>query len=151
MSILYWLKRAFVPPKLVDPRFGDMVYQRTEARHGPSYWEGKGQFAGQDVEYFVDGEESGPTDAQRALCDVLEQNWKAIEPRLASYVERNATEEVFGDMPRQLVGYSLGSLAIPVLGNDAPRYKVGYVEIAGGELLDFQMVGFEPQSMQIGG
>jgi len=151
VSILTWLKRAFVPPKLVDRRFGNMTYQRVSKQSGQDYWEGAGRFAGREVEYFVDGEESGPTDAQRALCDVLEQNWAAIESRLASYLERNATEEEFGDRPRQLAGYSLGSFAIPVLGTDAPRYTVGYVEIDGGELLDFEMIGFEPRSMQIGG
>ncbi len=73
-----------------------MVYQRVSKASGADYWEGAGRFAGQDVEYFVDGEESGPTEVQRALCDVLEQNWAAIEPRLANYLEQNATEEEFG-------------------------------------------------------
>lgn len=151
MSILNWIKRAFVPPKLVDRRFGNMVYQRVSKEADADYWEGAGQFAGQDVEYFVDGPESGPSDAQRALCDVLEKNWKTIEPRLASYFERNATEEEFGDLSREFRGWSLASFSFPVLGTGEPRYTIGYVEIEGGELLDFEMVGFEPQSMHIGG
>jgi len=88
---------------------------------------------------------------QRALCDVLEQNWAAIEPRLANYLEQNATEEEFGNRPQRLTGYSLGSFAIPVQDDGDPRFTIGYVEREGGELFDFVLLGFEPRSIHLGG
>lgn len=151
MNVLEWLKRAFVPLKRVDPRFGEMTFQRMGGEQGPSYWEGSGSFAGREIEFFVDGEEAGPSAAQRALCDAIERHWSAIEPRLALFLERNATEEDLGDSSRKLADWSLGSLTIKAVGASVPRYEIGYVEIDGGELLDFEMEGHEPHALRTGG
>ncbi len=151
MSFLSWLKSAFQPETREDPRFGKMTYQHMSGKHGPSYWEGSGTFAGVEVEYFVDGDDRGPSDAQRALRDRLEKHWKEVEPRLAQFLERNATADELGTSSRRLADWSLGSFAIPAVDASVPHFEIGYVEVDGGELLDFEMVGFDPQALRIGG
>jgi hypothetical protein len=151
MSFGEWLKRTFVPLKRVDPRFGPIRFMRMSGAHGPSYWEGSGTFAGEEVEYFVDADEPGPTAAQRALCDELEKRWRTIEPALARFLLTNGTSAQFGTSSRELAQWSLGSIAFPGADARGEQLEVTYVECDGGELLVFEMDGFEPRALRIGG
>lgn len=147
MSIIEWFRRTFVPLKRADSRFGPMTFQRMSGKYGPSYWEGSGTFAGEEIEYFVDANEEGPSAAQRERATAIEASWRTIEPRLATFLANRVEDAQVGESSRRLADWSLGSLALPANGED---FEIGYVERDGGELLTFEMDGFEPRAARIG-
>ena len=73
------------PPLLHDPFFGPLRFQQG-TQHSTSYFEGTGLFAptGQTIEYFIDAEEDGPSEDQRAFYRRLQtdfvQHRVRIEP-----------------------------------------------------------------------
>lgn len=148
MSLVEWWRRTFVRLERVDPRFGPMTFQRMSGTHGPSYWEGSGTFAGEDVEFFVDAGEEGPSQAQRDRARAIESEWHTLEPRLAAFLANRVPAADLGEHSRHLADWSLGSLALPSNGN---HFEIGYVERDGGELLTFEMDGFEPRAARLGG
>jgi hypothetical protein len=151
VSFSAWSKRTFVPLKRVDPRFGPIRFMRMSGAHGPSYWEGSGTFAGGEIEDLVDADEPGPTAAQRARRDELEKRWTSIEPALARFLLTNGTSAQFGTSSREFARWSLGSIAFPGPDARGEHLEITYVECDGGELLVFEMDGFEPRALRIGG
>lgn len=151
MSFFDRIRRAFVPLRRTDPRFGQMLFQRMDGRHGSSYWECTGSFAGLEVEYFVDAEEEGPSAAQREHVDGLEARWSELEPRLARFLEGRAGTEDLGEHPSRLADWSLASISLPADPRAADGVEIGYVERDGGELLAFEMSGLEPRAIRVGG
>ncbi len=153
MSIASWFRRTFVPLKRIDPRFGSMTFQRMSGRHGPSYWEGSGTFADEEVEFLVDGDESGPTEEHREHVRRLELTWREIEPRLAHHLASRVPAAELGDRSRRLADWSLSSLALPsnpATSRHDRAVEIGYMECGSGELLTFEMDGFEPRAARIG-
>jgi hypothetical protein len=132
-----WLRRAFVPVRRNDPRFGAILFMR--APKGRSYWEGSGVFAGAEVEYFVTAGEDGPTDAQRALADAIERRWGTLEPRLAEVLGRHERVARASRMTARLEDYALGSLAIPAEGGTDEDLEITFLFKDGGDLLTFEL------------
>jgi hypothetical protein len=88
-----WWKRVqeqFSPLRRAHPHFGPLTYMRMpdEAR---SYWEGRLSFGPSDteIEVFVDGGESGPSDSQLACFKEIARRfpelWPQFEERFASF------------------------------------------------------------------
>lgn len=150
MGIVDWFRRTFVPLTREDARFGRMLFQRMDGKHGPSYWECSGTFAGQEVEYFVDAEEDGPSDIQREHVRLLEARWRELEPRLERFLAARQGSRELGDSSARLADWSLGSLALRADPRVGRGVEIGYVEVDGGELMTFEIEGLEPRALRVG-
>lgn len=148
--MLDWLRRTFLPLKRTDPRFGPIRFQRM--RGDASYWEGSGTFAGEEVEYFVDAGEDGPTPEQRALADDLEGRWSTLEPLFERLLARHEREARENGVSTRIADWSLGSISIPDAKDRAGNVEVGYAHRPDGELMTFELDarGTAPQAVRFG-
>src|SRR5687768_11358534 len=104
-----------------------------------SYWEGSGSFAGEEIEYFVDAGEEGPTAEQRAVADAMERRWPTLEASLAALLERYESTAREHRVTARLRDWSFGSVAIPAAGDRTAAVEVGYVFRDGGDLMTFEL------------
>lgn len=151
MSVADWFRRTFVPLRREDRRFGRMLFVRVDGRHGSSYWECAGPFAGLEIEFFVDAEEVGPSEAQREHVGRLEARWREIEPRLVRLLAAQAGTVEFEHVSTDIAAWTLASISLPADPRAASGVEIGYEERGGGELLAFEMDGLEPRTVRVGG
>ena len=148
MSLLRTLRRLFQPTILVDPLFGRLRYQK---RAG--FWEGRTFFepANREMEILVDGDENGPTEAQRDFYRTLERRYAALLPDLET-VLIEAAGDWEGGLAHDEVWqtFTLIGIDIPLPG-DSPHWELSYAHARDDHSFDVQMEGWTPVGVAVNG
>ena len=88
-KILRWLLAKLGPKTLDDPLFGPIRFVRMRDP-SESYWEGASVFAGTGtrIEYFIDADQAGPDDDQRAFVRAIAKEYPNVLKQLSPLLSR---------------------------------------------------------------
>ena len=135
-----WFKGAR-PLRMVDPRFGDLRYQRDA-----QFWEGRAEFAPlrAPVEVLIDGPDTGPTEGQRAFLDELERRYDAMWPDVRERLA-HAAQRVHADSSTLV----LVAISIPRGGVDraGEEWNLSYETRPSSWHCTVHMIGWTPQDV----
>ena len=99
-------------PRINDPVFGSLLFME-------KFWAGAGQFppTGDRIEWFIDGDETGPQDSQRILFGKIVERYSTLLPELHAVLAKHATPE-----PSQAVDLSIAIrlAAVSIASRESP-------------------------------
>ncbi|MDQ4074901.1 MAG: hypothetical protein M3220_01505 [Chloroflexota bacterium] len=149
MSILQRLRQLWQPTTYVDPVFGTLRFQPQAG-----FWEGQILFAPENrvIEVLVEGDEQGPTDAQRDFYRALERQYQALLQPVGDLLYDtyyNWREE----LPRERIWEEFRLAAILVPNRTTPRaeWELAYECHSDDHSFDIQMRNWEPFGIAING
>ena len=135
------------PKRMHDAFFGELTFM-TPPRGSSGYWEGGGTFepTGEEIEYFIDGDENGPGESQRDAYIQIQAHYaellQAIEPAL-----RDAYSSWFPNAPTDeiLSRFTLTSLSVPLAFSNAMEWDLSFDSLDDSEhLFTVTMRGLAP-------
>ena len=141
--------RFFKPsPRRVveDPVFGRLLYMHIKRDPSRSYWEGGGVFAptGAQIEYFVNADEGGPGEGQRALYRQIAARWPELREVARRMLAENHREQFGSALADVWEVYAFASVSIPVDESPEMEWELTFESKDDGHLYTVEMTGWRP-------
>ena len=114
MGFLDKLKEWFSPPRISDPKFGDLLFMENRFAPEKSYWECEREFPPTGTVIFnaLPGDESGPFEESRAFhidkeerfSEILIQVRPKLEPVFKDWLEMDLPDDIFSELKLAGIG-----------------------------------------------
>lgn len=141
-------------PTLQDDFFGKLTFIDMK-KPGTSYFEGKGKFSpsGDEIEYFVEADATGPTNEQREFYNKVQDTYGSLVSKITPVIEgefRNWKEDFkIQDFNKE---FRLAALTVPRLQTSPLVWNMSFTTVHDANhqiTIDFK--DFEPDGILIDG
>jgi hypothetical protein len=138
-----------------DEFFGSLLFLEFKSNPENNYFEGAGYFEPikSDIEYFIDGDESGPTDKQKEFYKTIQEEYSKITETIQPHIEnefRNWKDDF--TIKNFIDEFTLVSMKIPREFGSETEWEMGFeTKHDENHLITAYLKGYEVQSIGFDG